>query len=196
MKIFITVLVLIFSLQSFSKADDIRDFEIEGISIGDSLFNHITKEQFNDWEEFKHYYKGNKFVVIPCKYPAQQYDQIGCTIKIAEDENHKIVGVHGTIKFPDNLSACLKKKEEVAKEFKEMLKNTIIDDMGTYPHNADPTGNSTQTVIDFNFSNGGYIRVVCHDWSKELAEEGWTDEFKVYITSKELEYFINTEAYN
>tara|TARA_Y100000768_G_scaffold368780_1_gene333068 strand:- start:688 stop:1275 length:588 start_codon:yes stop_codon:yes gene_type:complete len=190
------ILILIFSFQSLTKADDIREFELEGISIGDNLFNHITKEQFKDWEEFKYYYKGNKYVVVPCIYPSVQYDQIGCTIKIAEDENHKIVGVHGTIKFPDNISACLKKKDDVQKEFKEILKDSIIEDMGTYLHGGDPTGNSTQTVVDFNFINGGYIRVVCHDWSKELAKEGWTDEFKVYITSKELQNFINNEAYN
>ena len=44
MKTFITVLVLIFSLQSFSKADDIRDFEIDGISIGDSILNFISED--------------------------------------------------------------------------------------------------------------------------------------------------------
>ena len=37
MKLFVAILVLIFSLQSWTKADDIRDFEIEGISIGDSF---------------------------------------------------------------------------------------------------------------------------------------------------------------
>ena len=36
MRIFLAVLVLIFSLQSFTKADDISEFEIEGMSIGDS----------------------------------------------------------------------------------------------------------------------------------------------------------------
>ena len=39
MRVFITVLVLIFSLQSWTKADDISDFEIEGMSIGDSLLD-------------------------------------------------------------------------------------------------------------------------------------------------------------
>ena len=37
MRVFIAVLVLIFSLQSWTKANDISDFEIEGMSIGDSL---------------------------------------------------------------------------------------------------------------------------------------------------------------
>ena len=36
-------LLLILSLQSWSKADDIREFEIEGMSIGDSLLNSLAR---------------------------------------------------------------------------------------------------------------------------------------------------------
>ena len=46
MRVFLTVLVLIFSLQSWTKADDIRDFEIEGMSIGESALNFF-KESFS-----------------------------------------------------------------------------------------------------------------------------------------------------
>ena len=45
MRVFIAVLVLIFSLQSWTKADDISDFEIEGISIGDSLLDYFSEEE-------------------------------------------------------------------------------------------------------------------------------------------------------
>ena len=38
----ITVLVLIFTFQSLSKADDISDFEIDGISIGDSAYKYVA----------------------------------------------------------------------------------------------------------------------------------------------------------
>tara|TARA_Y100000590_G_C15535068_1_gene944690 strand:+ start:284 stop:895 length:612 start_codon:yes stop_codon:yes gene_type:complete len=196
-RIVFTALFLILTFQTITKADDISEFEIEGISIGDSLFDHITKVQFKEWEQYKHYYKGNKFAVTPCLYPAQQYDQIGCTYKLVDDENYKIFGINGTIKYPDNIKDCLNKKEEVSKEFKNFLKDTTVNDYGTFVHGADLTGDSKQTVIDFNFKNGGYIRVACHDWSNKLSvEKGWTDEFKVFITSKELEDFINNEAYN
>ena len=39
------VLGLTFNFQSLTKADDIRDFEIEGISIGDSLLNFMTESE-------------------------------------------------------------------------------------------------------------------------------------------------------
>mgnify|MGYP000722043315 CR=1 FL=1 len=45
MRVFIIVLVLIFSLQSWTKADDIRDFQIEGMSIGDSLLDYFNEDE-------------------------------------------------------------------------------------------------------------------------------------------------------
>ena len=45
MRVFIAVLVLIFSLQSWTKADDISDFEIEGISIGDSALDFFSESE-------------------------------------------------------------------------------------------------------------------------------------------------------
>ena len=45
-------LIIISCLLSFTKADDIRDFEIESISIGDSLLEHFEKKQI---EKFVNY---------------------------------------------------------------------------------------------------------------------------------------------
>ena len=42
------VIILIISLQSWSKADDIRDFEIEGISVGDNVFNYYSKDFYQE----------------------------------------------------------------------------------------------------------------------------------------------------
>ena len=43
MKVFMAVLFLIFSFQSLTKAADISDFEIAGISVGDSLLDFYHK---------------------------------------------------------------------------------------------------------------------------------------------------------
>ena len=47
MRILLSILVLIFNLQSFAKADDISEFEIEGISIGDSALDHFNINKKN-----------------------------------------------------------------------------------------------------------------------------------------------------
>jgi len=45
MRVFFAVLILIFSLQSWTKADDISDFEIEGMSIGDSALDFFSENE-------------------------------------------------------------------------------------------------------------------------------------------------------
>ena len=45
MKRLLLILILTFSFQTLTKADDIRDFEIEGMSIGDSLLDYFTNKQ-------------------------------------------------------------------------------------------------------------------------------------------------------
>jgi len=37
MRTFLITIILLFNIQSFVKADDIRNYEIEGISIGESV---------------------------------------------------------------------------------------------------------------------------------------------------------------
>ena len=45
MKAILIFLILIISLQSWTKADDISDFEIEGISIGDSVLDFFSEDE-------------------------------------------------------------------------------------------------------------------------------------------------------
>ena len=46
MRVFLAVIVLTFSFQPWTKADDISDFEIEGMSIGDSLSKMYSEFDF------------------------------------------------------------------------------------------------------------------------------------------------------
>ena len=63
MKKFLAILILIFTLQTPSQADDIRDFQIEGMSIGDSLLDYFSKKKILasevNWYE---YLEKNKFL--------------------------------------------------------------------------------------------------------------------------------------
>ena len=59
-KNFILIISLIFSVQNISKADDIRDFEIEGMSIGDSLLDFYSKKKIN--ESLTYNYSSDKYL--------------------------------------------------------------------------------------------------------------------------------------
>ena len=62
MKIFLIVLILIFGHQSLTRADDISDFEIENLSIGDPLINYMTKNEITS--DFSFVYKDKSFATI------------------------------------------------------------------------------------------------------------------------------------
>ena len=58
-KLCIYLFLVLFSLQTPSWADDIRDLQIEGMSIGDSLLDYYSEEQIKNATTYK--YKNNKF---------------------------------------------------------------------------------------------------------------------------------------
>ena len=51
MKAVIVVLILTLSFQPWTKADDIREFEIEGMSVGDSLLDFYEISEIKESEK-------------------------------------------------------------------------------------------------------------------------------------------------
>ena len=48
MRIFLTILLLLFHFQPDTKADDIHEFEIEGMSVGESLLDFFSKNEIEE----------------------------------------------------------------------------------------------------------------------------------------------------
>ena len=79
MKRLLLILVLTLSFQSIAKADDIRDFQIEGMSIGDSLLINMSKKEI---DSTKIYFKTTKHgikkeyskIFTPNKFPISTSD--------------------------------------------------------------------------------------------------------------------------
>ena len=62
-KLFIIIIIFI-SFQSWTKADDIRDFQIEGMSIGDSLLDFFNKKKINTFMNYYDLPSDMKFRII------------------------------------------------------------------------------------------------------------------------------------
>ena len=61
MRILLVILILLINSETFSKADDISDFEIEGMSIGDSLLDFFTENEIKRTIYKKTKYKDKSF---------------------------------------------------------------------------------------------------------------------------------------
>ena len=103
MRVFIAVLVLVFSLQSWTKADDISDFEIEGMSIGDSLldFMSITEIKNDLKAQINWPHTDKKFQRVE-KYEGsfENYEYVAAIIK-PEDPQYIIYGLSGMLDIND-----------------------------------------------------------------------------------------------
>ena len=108
MRIFLSVLILIFGLQSWTKADNIKDFEIEGMSVGDSLLNYYSDNKIQDNK--MNYLEGKRnFYVVGMDDGSNLYDNIEFYLKTG-DKKFLIYGISAGIFYRDNYNQCEKKK--------------------------------------------------------------------------------------
>ncbi len=195
MRILITFLILIFSLQSLSKADDISDFEIEGMSVGDSLLNYYNLSEIQEAENNVSYYiKSNKYKIIYFySKTSELFEYINITLK-DNDKKYIIYGIRGEKEIP--LDECFKMKVEQVKGIKSILSQ--IDQSEYMSGYAKKYGNSESYVTQFSFKDGSHIRIWCADYddkNENVIKNVWKDGLEVSIASKELVYFLKHEAY-
>ena len=183
-------MILTLSLQSWTKADDISDFEIEGMSVGDSALDYFNisfiNEQLSNPKSF--YYKNNEFVKIGTKNRNKIYDFTSITIK-PNDKKFYIHGLEGRIPFPNNIKECISKRNEIA----EQVSNLFTDSeflTRKDKHSYDKTGNSIYYTKEIKLPGGAEIRIFCMDWSKKLNER-WNDSLRVNLNSEEFMNFLS-----
>ena len=190
MRVFIAVIALIFSLQSWTKADDISDLEIEGMSIGDSALNYFSEVEINNGVQ--DYYKNKKFtdseiIGLP---QFKEYQSIHINFK-TNDNNYVIYALEGTILFKENIKDCYKKKDEIVKEVSKILTSAKKKDAGTNEHSYDKSGESITTDVWF-YLKSGIVSVSCYDWSTKM---GFADHLRIRILSEEFDKFLTNDAY-
>ena len=201
MRIFLSVLILIFSLHFSSKADDIRDFAIEGISIGDSLLlysseKEIKENMITDYNSKK--YSRYSFREINSN-SLDQYDDIQVHFQ-TNDKNYIIVSISGGIYNENKFDECLKLKEEVIKEISEIFPNSDKQDGGTSSwYEADPTGKTITSQYFFYLGPEeytDYIEAACYDWGAEAAEKyNAGDHFKLALIEKTFGKWLSIDAW-
>ncbi len=195
MRVFIGVLVLIFSLQSLVKADDISDFEIEGMSIGDSLLDYLSKDDILQ-SQAKFYTNSKKFkqVSLGYKIKMETYDIVSVALK-SNDENYIIHEIKGFKRFPSHRE-CLSSRDEVVKELKSLFSKNSYK-INSYERKTNEDKDSIYKSVDFLFDTGS-IRAYCIDWSKKVREDKkgfYDDSLTILIYDKEFLSFLR-EVYN
>ena len=172
MKKLFFLIILIVTTQNSSLADNIRNFKIEGMSIGDSALNYFDERQLEDGEQGWHNYSYNEYSTS-LMLGKGIYDWFLVSYR-SDDENFIIEALVGGLKKVnfDN-KECNNNLNATALNILELFKNTKQKNKNTYELTADAsrtypfTGKSSVTSISFHFPDKGKIILACYNMDKE-----------------------------
>ena len=180
--------LILFSFSAPSFADDISDFQIEGISIGDSLLDHMSKEEIiTQIENNKplYHYTTDEFGQVYKYDGLQTYFMMSFYVKPA-DKNFIIYAITGTLPHAEDINSCYKKMSEISKEFSATYKNAKKKEL-TYNHAVDQTGRSKVKEVNFIFKSDDKIKIICMDFEESLRiKNNWIDGLDITIQRKEM----------
>jgi len=190
-KRFLIIIVLIFNLPNSSIADDIRDFQIEGMSAGDSLLDYFSKEEIDSNKyylfEDKEWAAFNRDISHSETYGGAQF------FFKDVDKKYTIYRIEGLMLYLKNINDCYEKKDKIVEEISKIISDSAKKvDKGSKPHWFDKTGNSKVSQVYFDFPNEDKIGIECYDWSDKL-EEKYSDKLVVSFTLSELVNYINSQ---
>ena len=203
---FINIIILNFCLISPSQADDIRDFEIEGISLGDSLLDKISEKEIKDHQnrfpkkgyiyDSKKYYSltfGKNYIQVP-SVQLSQYDDFQVHLK-TDDRRYILAAISGISKM--SYDKCLQEIGAIEKELDNLFKNTKKLKRATVKHPYDKTGESIATDVYYLFSDGSSAGLVCTDWTDRMIREhrGLYDHLRLKLSTGEFANWMRNEAY-
>ena len=196
MKRFLLILILTFSFQSWTKADDIRDFQIERMSVGDSLLDYFNEKEITDkinsYNNKGFIYNHKDFYAITFRLLPMFEIYEGVQFLLKNNDNNYIIYSIAGEKYHKDINNCYSKFDEIEDEFDILFKNSSKAKKLKRPHSYDKTGESTTTDVYYNMSNGDFVAIVCTDWSEKI---NINDSFRVEMSSDEFADFITNKAY-
>jgi len=197
------LLALLFSLFFLSSpsvfADDISDFTIEGISIGDSLLDYMTEDEILEQIKlhkgrYSYLKEPNKYLHISLFKDFPTYDTLYVFIKNNSsnqyitniNEQFKILSVNGYISFTENFEGCVQKMDEISEIFSGMFPSAHRDKWKS-KHHADPSGKSIVETIYFSLSSGEEINLQCINLEETFrVKKNWLEGLGVGIDTSEI----------
>ena len=205
MKKFLGIVVLSFFLSTSAYTDDIKDFKIESISIGDSALDYFTESQLEnselDW--FNYSYKEYSTSLLSGK---GIYDWFKISYK-SDNEDFIIEGLVGIVvkkRYDDD--KCNKELDTAALNISKLFKNTKQEKKQLYKviynprevfQKPDPSGKSILTSISFDFKDKGKIVLSCYNMDKAtnqidspIKDFNQFDTFRIDIRSKALAHYL------
>ncbi len=195
MRTILITLILIFGFQSLTKADDIKEFELEGISLYESALNHFTVNELQ--KDTVDNYTSNKYTTSNIYDGLDMYDYIQISYK-TNDRKYIIQDISAAknIKYEE----CISQLDQVESDISSIYENSSKisnDGKATYDHPVDKSGQSKITDIAWYFDTGDAIVAQCYNWQSEFGKKNnFKDSLTIAISNKDIDRWFSNEAYN
>ena len=183
MKILLGIVVLGLLLSTNAYADDISDFQIEGMSLGDSALKYYSESKIKANKQ--NWYKGKK-------YSTSTIGDIQISYK-TKDKEYILVSIDLSERM--DISKCSENISSEVEIIKNLFSNKVkLRGPNRVKHWADKSKKSWLDQYIFKFPNKDYIFVECYNWSDKITStKDWSDNFRVRIVSKGLLRFLNNQ---
>jgi len=139
----------------------VKNFQIEGISIGDSLLEHFTEFEIKLEQHVQEDH--NKYLeswISNTRF--KLYDVVYFTYR-KDDKNYKLYSIAGLQDYDKAIKECFTQKDKISSEISNMLNDTDVSkDKQKIKH---PKGGFVYTDT-FLFDSSDMILVQCYDFSK------------------------------
>ena len=166
MKKILTIIVLNFCLLLNAKADNIKDFQIKGMSVGDSLLDFFSETEIKKFVNYDDSPSDMRYRISETSSGKSKkfniYDGVQFFFK-PNDRNYTLHYIGGARFCSHN--ECLNLKKNVLQDLKSTFKNVKPSNQ-SFNHPDDKSGKSTLEQSSFRVSDG-VISVTYYNWSKE-----------------------------
>jgi hypothetical protein len=204
------LLILLFSLLFLSSssvfADDISDFSIEGISIGDSLLDYMTEDEILEeinlnLNRYPYLKEPFKYVQINLYKDFPTYDAISFLILnnstnqyiSNKNEKYTILYIAGRIRYNEDFDSCIQKRDEIVEILSSMFPN-IDKRTSIFDYYPDPSGDSTADGVFFKFVSEAEIDTYCENIEETFrSKKNWSEGLNVTISSAETTSWLRNQ---
>jgi hypothetical protein len=172
-------------------ANNVKDFQIEGVSVGDKLDKlAIFYPNFNSSSEWS--FKEPALIRID-KSKLKIFDDL--YLYLVERESKKI-GLINAVKYTDSIQECINIKKEIEMSLITEFKGAKLSSEEYKSHALDSSGKSKFISTKFSVSSKDDIIINCYDWSKEIINKhGWKKLLAVQIKLPENETIPHEKIY-
>ena len=193
MKKLLAIVVLGLLWSANVHADDIKDFEIEGISIGESLLTYYSEKDIKKSPKSKQY-KDKEYVTATFyDVNSDSYDAINVSFK-KKDKQYIIEGVSGSKDYNNKIDECYEKQNEVFNELKTLFKNTKNTENKLKKKGGYRDSTTNQSYM--KFKDGSFAGVQCFKYGKKDKKKyNNKDLMRVSLFTQEYNYWLLNIAF-